>query len=62
MYKQLKEKFDFKEIEELFFHAGKDYRENLIPLLIGDGVRVQVPLEGLRQGQQLQWYNIRLQD
>lgn len=62
VYKQLKDKFDFKIISEIFFHAGMDYREYLIPLMRREGVRVQVPLEGLRQGKQLQWYNIRLQD
>ncbi|MCW3988806.1 MAG: hypothetical protein NWE88_01875 [Candidatus Bathyarchaeota archaeon] len=62
VYKQLKDKLDFKEISEIFFHAGLEYRENLIPLIRSDGIRVQVPLKGLRQGEQLQWYNVRLQD
>jgi len=59
VYRQLKEKLDFDEISEIFFHAGMDYREYLIPLLGKDGISVQVPLKGLRQGEQLQWYNTR---
>lgn len=62
VHQQLKDKIDFKEISEIFFHAGMDYREDLIPLLRGDGIRVQIPLEGLRQGKQLQWYNNHKQD
>lgn len=62
VYTQLKDKYDFNENSEIFFHAGMDYRENLIPILRREGARIQVPLEGLRQGQQLQWYNNRLHD
>lgn len=56
VYKQLYEKLDFDEISEIYFHAGMDYREDLIPLLRREGISVQVPLKGLRQGEQLQWY------
>ena len=62
VYKQLNAKLEFQEINEVCFHAGMDYRENLIPILRREGARIHVPLEGLRQGQQLQWYNNRLHD
>ena len=60
VYRQLKGKFDLDEISEIYFHAGMDYREDLIPLLRREGIRVQVPLKGLRQGEQLQWYSARI--
>jgi len=36
------------------FLAGKRYRESLAPWLQAEGVRILVPLEGLRIGEQLQ--------
>jgi len=38
-----------------YFHAGKDYREFLIPLLES---RIKIPLEGLKLGEQLRFYKI----
>jgi len=35
--------------------AGNRYREFLLPLLQREGYAVQVPLEGMRIGEQLQW-------
>ncbi len=37
--------------------AGKNYREFLCPFLAEYGCRVEVPLRGLRIGQQLQWFS-----
>ncbi len=62
VYKKLKDKYDFKEISEIYFHAGMDYREHLFSILQKENVRIQVPLDGLRQGKQLQWYNNRLHE
>ena len=56
VYRQLNEKFDFTEISEIYFHAGLDYRNDLIPLLRSEDISVCVPLKGLRQGEQLKWY------
>jgi len=56
VYRQLKERSDFDEIGEIYFHTGIDYQEDLIPLLRREGISVYVPLKGLRQGEQLQWY------
>lgn len=38
-------------------HAGMDYQLYLRPLMEARGADVIYPLEGLTQGQQLQWYN-----
>jgi hypothetical protein len=43
----------------LVIHAGKAYYEDLLPLLEKQGVTVELPLEGLRQGERLRWYNER---
>ncbi len=44
---QMKKKLYLDEIDEVFFHAGKRYRELLIPTLEGMGKKCLVPLEGL---------------
>lgn len=41
----------------LFVHAGLSYRKYLMPLLQTAGYKVEVPLVGLRIGEQLSWYN-----
>ena len=35
--------------------AGQRYRADLVPALMAAGVRVSVPMDGLRQGEQLAW-------
>jgi len=55
--KQMEEKLDMAQIESVYIHAGIDYRKYLIPLLEGKGFSVEVPLKGLKQGQQQQWYD-----
>jgi len=45
----------------LCFHAGKRYREFLIPLLVKAGYSFKVPLEGLGIGKQLAWYKRHLE-
>lgn len=37
--------------------AGKHYREFLVPSLEKWGCQVEIPLEGLRIGEQLSWFN-----
>jgi len=39
----------------LSFLAGQRYREFLVPQLQGQGVEVEIPMEGLRIGEQLRW-------
>jgi hypothetical protein len=43
----------------LFFHAGIQYRKNLLETLSERGYRCEVPLEGLGIGEQLAWYKSR---
>jgi hypothetical protein len=43
------------EQDRIVFLAGKDYREPLATLLGQAGYSVEVPMEGLRIGEQMQW-------
>lgn len=54
---QIADKFPDSKAVKLYFHAGVKYREFLIPLLIEAGYSCEVPLKGLRIGEQLAWYN-----
>lgn len=42
---------------KVFFHAGKKYREYIIPKLRRIGIQCTVPLKNLGIGKQLAWYN-----
>ena len=42
--------------------AGKLYRENLVNTIHEHGCKVEIPMEGLRIGEQLQWLNERLKE
>lgn len=44
----------------LVFHAGRDYYDELLPLLADSPVTVATPTDGLRYGETLSWYNDRL--
>lgn len=44
----------------LVLHAGKDYYDQLLPLLEDTSVNVEIPTEGLRFGETLAWYNEHL--
>ena len=44
----------------LVFHAGKDYYEELLPLIKETGVSVEIPTEGLGIGEKQAWYKERL--
>lgn len=46
--------------DKIFFLAGQDYRKYLIPLLQHDGFAVNVPMEGLRIGEQKSWLKSKL--
>ncbi|MCW4012134.1 MAG: hypothetical protein NWF07_03985 [Candidatus Bathyarchaeota archaeon] len=53
---QMDERLKLHPGDEVYIHAGKDYREYLIPGLRRRGLKVHIPLEGLSFGKQLQWY------
>lgn len=44
----------------LVFHAGKNYYEELLPLIDGTEVAVEIPTEGLGIGDKQAWYKERL--
>jgi hypothetical protein len=41
-------------------HAGKDYYEELLPLIEDSGVDVKIPTEGLYIGEKKAWYKERI--
>ena len=44
----------------LVLHAGKDYYEELLPLIEDRDVSVEIPTEGLAIGEKKSWYNERI--
>lgn len=44
----------------LVFHAGRDYYDQLLPLLNEEDVDVKTPTDGLQFGETLAWYNDQL--
>ncbi|TQQ79513.1 DUF6884 domain-containing protein [Halonotius roseus] len=44
----------------LVFHAGRDYYDELLPLLEETPVQTEIPTDGLRYGETLAWYNDRI--
>jgi Family of unknown function (DUF6884) len=55
--KSIMEKHPDPERVKLFVHAGAEYRRYLLPLLEENGYTCDVPLEGLKIGEQMRWYN-----
>lgn len=53
---QMKNKLRLEDFGKIFFHAGKKYREQLIPKLENMGIQCKVPLEALSIGKQKAWY------
>lgn len=60
VFRQIRDKLSYPPSYELYFHAGIRYREFLIPLLVGAGYACKVPLEHLKIGEQLAWYERHL--
>jgi hypothetical protein len=44
----------------LVIHAGKDYYEELLPLIEDEDVTVEIPTEGLAFGETQAWYKKRI--
>jgi len=44
----------------LVLHAGRDYYDELLPLLKETSVTIERPVEGLAIGERMAWYNNRL--
>lgn len=53
---QMKSRLNFHDFDKVFFHAGKKYREHLIPKLEIFGMRCRIPLKHLKIGKQKRWY------
>ena len=51
-----------KGSDDVVFLAGIAYRENLVSPIREHGCRVEIPMEGLRIGEQLNWLNEQLMD
>jgi hypothetical protein len=48
------------EGNRLVFHAGRDYYDELLPLLDDAPVDTETPTDGLQFGETLAWYNERI--
>jgi cytoplasmic iron level regulating protein YaaA (DUF328/UPF0246 family) len=49
-----------EEEDQVIILAGVKYREDLIPFLNKIGCAVEIPMEGLRIGEQMSWLNQKL--
>ncbi|MGQ5516030.1 DUF6884 domain-containing protein [Halococcus saccharolyticus] len=61
-HQQLNRENLLEQGNELVFHAGRDYYEELLPLLEDSGVDISIPTEGLGLGKTLAWYNEHLDE
>ena len=56
VFNQMRNRLGLQDFHKAFFHAGKKYREHLIPKLKNIGIQCEVPLEHLGIGEQMAWY------
>lgn len=56
IFEQMQTRLCMDDYGKVFFHAGKNYREFLIPRLKKAGLKIEVPLGNLPIGKQLAWY------
>ena len=57
VHDQLQEEGLLVDGNQLVFHGGRDYYDELLPLLEETTVEVETPTDGLRYGETLAWYN-----
>ena len=60
VFEQLRADGLLVEENQLVFHAGRDYHEELTPLLSETSVEFTVLTDGLQFGETLAWYNDRI--
>ncbi len=60
VYELLREEGLLASGTHLVFHAGRDYYDELLPLLDDTPVRTATPTDGLQYGKTLAWYNERI--
>lgn len=51
-------KIELHDLGKVYFHAGKRYRQYLIPMLEKMNIKCEVPLKNLGIGKQLAWYKV----
>jgi hypothetical protein len=57
VFEQLQRHYPEPRSNVFYFHAGKEYREDLIPHFVRHGYSWEIPLKGLSFGEQKSWYN-----
>lgn len=57
VFNQIKSSLELNDFEKIFFHAGKKYRQYLIPKLEALDIQCEIPLRHLGIGKQMAWYN-----
>jgi hypothetical protein len=60
IYDQLQREGLLADGNRLVFHAGRDYYDELLPLLDDTPVQTETPTDGLQFGETLSWYNERI--
>jgi hypothetical protein len=60
VHQQLQEGDLLADGNRLVFHAGRDYYDELIPLLDEANVAIETPTDSLQYGETLAWYNEHL--
>jgi len=60
VYEQLRQEDLLEDGNRLVFHAGRDYYDELLPLLDTAPVETETPTDGLQYGKTLAWYNERI--
>lgn len=55
VHRQLVARTEYREAKTILWFAGEAYRGDLMTLVLGDGKRCVVPMQGLAQGEQLAW-------
>jgi hypothetical protein len=56
VFSQMKERLNLHDFDRVYFHAGKRYRQYLIPMLEKMNIKCEVPLKSMGIGRQLAWY------
>lgn len=56
VFEQMNNRLQLRDFDKAFFHAGKRYRQCLIPKLESIGIHCEVPLGNLGIGKQKAWY------
>lgn len=59
VYYQLQREGLLADGNRLVFHAGRDYYDELLPLIEDTGVQTETPTDGLLFGKTLAWYTHR---